>query len=185
MSWPSAIRKCFLDRTFLARLLRFAIYTALSLLSATIGISLALHLAVPLMLWIAPSLETSFYDLGLLGFYRTNRYVSFGLQSPRASTLLWEESCNSGYIMIDPNGPSVDHRGPTILDADGNLIWTSDQFETTTNLKVQQYQGKDYLTFWSGQKAQTMGTGAYIMVSAMAYRQRSFERAASTNGADE
>jgi len=153
-----------LDRTHFLRLLRILGFAALGAVTLTLLLVVLEQLAVPVLLWIAPQLETPFYDYGFFGAYRTTKYHSFDLQSPKASIVKWEESCSNGYIFIDPNGPSVDHRGPTILNAKGELVWTSDQFETTTNLKIQHYQGQDYLTFWSGQKAKTMGTGSYYMV---------------------
>jgi len=149
------------------RLVRIVAFTALAVAAFAFLVLLFKHLAVPLLVWLAPQLETSFYDLAFFGAYRTRKYHSFDLRSPRASIVRWDESCGNGYVFIDPNGPSVDHRGPTILDARGNLIWTSDEFQTSTNLKVQRYKGQDYLTFWSGKKAKTMGTGVYYMVRSL------------------
>ncbi|KAK3671339.1 hypothetical protein LTR78_008799 [Recurvomyces mirabilis] len=121
-------------------------------------------LLVPVLVYIFPGLEAPFYDLALFGAYRTQDYVSFNLTSPQTSTVRWDDSCDQGYIFLDPSGPAVGHRGPLIVDAQGGLIWTSDQFQTTTNLKVQTYRGKEFMTFWSGQKAKTMGTGSYYMM---------------------
>ena len=123
------------------------------------------YIAVPILTFFAPSLETSFYDLALYGTYRTQSYHSFNLRSPKASIVQWDDTCDDGYVFIDLSGPAVDHRGPAILDARGELVWTADSFETTTNTKVQRYGEQDFLTFWSGQKAKTSGQGAYYMVS--------------------
>jgi len=147
-----------------SRLLRFAFIAVLTLAATFVTLALLQQLLVPVLVWLLPQLETPFYDLGFFGAYRTQSYVSFDLDSPQASIVRWDESCDSGYIFLDPSGNSVNHRGPLIVDAKGNLIWTSDQFETTTNLKLQRYKGEQYLTFWAGQKAKTSGTGAYYMM---------------------
>lgn len=149
------------DRT---RILRIALVTLLSFGAVLLALAILQHVLVPVLVWLAPALERPFYDLGFFGPYPTQEYVSFNLSSPRASIVQWDESCDDGYVFLDPNGPSVDHRGPLILDAKGHLIWTSDAFETTTNLKLQEYEGAEYLTFWSGHKAKTMGTGLYYMM---------------------
>ncbi|KAL1305497.1 hypothetical protein AAFC00_002372 [Neodothiora populina] len=51
-----------------------------------------------------------------------------------------------------------------ILDGEGNLVWMSDQFGAVMNLKSQQYQGKNYLTFWGGHRDASSGQGAYYML---------------------
>ncbi|GAB1734346.1 hypothetical protein NU195Hw_g7656t1 [Hortaea werneckii] len=149
------------DRT---RVLRIALVTLLSLGAVLLALAILQHVLVPVLVWVAPALERPFYDLGFFGPYPTQDYVSFNLSSPRASIVEWDESCDDGFVFLDPNGPSVDHRGPLIVDAKGRLVWTSDAFETTTNLKLQEYEGAEYLTFWSGHKAKTMGTGLYYMM---------------------
>ncbi|KAF2774079.1 hypothetical protein EJ03DRAFT_240441, partial [Teratosphaeria nubilosa] len=127
-------------------------------------LALLQQLLVPILVWLAPSLEIGFYDLGFYGAYRTQDYISFGLKSPQASIVRWDDTCDHGYVFLDPSGPSPDHKGPLIIDARGNLIWTSDEYETTTNSKIQEYRGREYLTFWSGYKAKTSGTGVYFML---------------------
>ena len=146
------------------RIFRYAIFAALSLAGLAVTLAILQQLLVPVLVYFWPSLETPFYDLALFGAYPTHEYISFNLSSPRATQVRWDDSCNRGHVFIDPGGDSTDHRGPMILDGMGNLVWTSDQYETTTNLKVQQYRGNEYLTFWSGQKAKTMGTGTYYML---------------------
>jgi len=133
--------------------------------SGILGILVVSHLVLPLIVLLAPHLETPLYDLGVYGAYRTQNYVSFGLSSPRASILQWHDRCDQGFIFLTPKGGSVSHPGPMILDSKGNLVWMSDRFKLATNLKVQRYRGQEYLTFWSGEKASTYGIGVYYMVS--------------------
>ncbi|KAK5708195.1 hypothetical protein LTR97_000735 [Elasticomyces elasticus] len=146
------------------RALRYSIATVLSIAGLVVVLALLQQLLVPVLVYCFPGLDTPFYDLGLFGAYPTHDYLSFNLSSPRSTRVRWHESCDRGNVFIDPGGPSTDHRGPMILDGTGNLVWTSDQYETTTNLKVQRYRGNDFLTFWSGHKAKTMGTGSYYML---------------------
>lgn len=137
---------------------------ATSVLTGTIlTIVILQRLLVCLAIYIVPSLEASFYDLGLFGIYRTRKYVSFNLSSPQASIVQWDGSCDDGFIFLDSNGPSVDPRGPIIFDAKNNLVWTSDQFGATNALTVQQYSGQEYLTLWYGHKMKGLGMGSYYV----------------------
>jgi hypothetical protein len=146
------------------RVFRFTIIGAVVLACSILLLALLQQLLVPILVWFIPSLETLFYDLAFFGAYRTQSFISFNLSAPQPSVVRWDASCDSGYVFIDPSGPAPDHRGPVILDARGNLVWTSDQYETTTNSRIQKYDGKEYLTFWAGQKAKTSGTGSYYML---------------------
>jgi hypothetical protein len=53
-----------------------------------------------------------------------------------------------------------------ILDSRGQLVWqsTEEAFAAAANLKVQQYRGEEYLTFWAGKKAGSQGKGKFYMV---------------------
>nr|POE86519.1 hypothetical protein CFP56_46703 [Quercus suber] len=124
------------------------------------------YVALPVVFLFAPRLETLLYDLGAFGAFRFHSFKSFNLSAPRVSVGKWEESCNQGFVLLDLNGPSVNHRGPLILDARGQMIWTSDAYGVTINSKVQRYKGENYLTFWAGAKAATSGKGIYYMVAA-------------------
>ncbi|EME41494.1 hypothetical protein DOTSEDRAFT_36883 [Dothistroma septosporum NZE10] len=120
---------------------------------------------MPLALaFIIPSLDPTFFDWGVYGLYPTQQYSSFNLSGPQAKQIRWHDKCDQGHILLTPNGPSVARPGPMILDSRGDLIWMSDDFGATSNLKVQQYKGEDYLTLWSGDKAATSGKGLYFML---------------------
>ena len=66
---------------------------------------------------------------------------------------------------MEPRGKVVESPGPMITDAQGELIWMEDSFGEVMDLKVQTYNGEDYLTFWSGIDDKTHGRGKYYMVS--------------------
>lgn len=147
------------------------IRTVIYWLAVSIGILLvlwALHqLVLPVIAWIIPGLQTPFYDFAVYGAYPTRSYVSYPHKSPESRRLAWDESCDGGFVLLTPNGESVSTPGPMIVDSQGNLVWMLQGYGAGANLNVQQYQGKDYLTFWSGVKKGTAGKGDYYMVSFM------------------
>ena len=144
---------------------RIVIIAIVLLTSALLVLEVLLqYLISPILVLVVPSWETFFYDVGFYGAFPVQTYKSFNLTSPRISQKVWDKKCEDGYIFITPKGPSVPHKGPTILDIEGNLIWMSNDYQTSTNLKVQNYKGKPYLTIWSGQQAGTAGAGDYYML---------------------
>ncbi|KAL4904440.1 hypothetical protein BDW74DRAFT_30855 [Aspergillus multicolor] len=80
--------------------------------------------------------------------YRTSSVLGTSVYSVRSNT-----ACKDGlYTFLSPRGEDVAARGPSILDQEGDLVWTS---ESTTigaayNVDVQEYKGNQYLTFWEG-----------------------------------
>jgi Arylsulfotransferase (ASST) len=124
-----------------------------------------LQLTLPPVAWLFPELETTFFDLGVYGAYRYRSYVSFNLTSPSFTTPRWDDICDDGgYVLLTPKGPSVPHAGPTIVDTRGNLIWMSNRFNDSMNLKVQQFKDQNYLTMWAGTKTGGQGKGIYYML---------------------
>ena len=112
-----------------------------------------------------PELKTAFFDLGVYGAYRSKSYVSFNLTSPRFTTPRWNDQCDDGsYILLTPKGDSVPHAGPTIVDTRGNLMWMSNRFNDTMNLKVQKFRDQNYLTMWAGSKVGGQGKGVYHLL---------------------
>lgn len=118
----------------------------------------------PIIAFLVPSLDPFFFDLGVFGAFPLHRYASFDLGGPQARQIQWHDSCDAGLVLLTPNGPSVDKSGPMMLDAQGGLVWRSDDYGAAANLKVQRYKGQDYLTLWSGEKAATSGKGVYFML---------------------
>lgn len=147
------------------RNVRLAVYTVFGLTGFVLLLFAFYRLVLPVAAWFVPDLEVAFYDLGVYGAAPTKNYVSFDLLSPRVNRVQWDDQCDRGLVFLTPNGGSVSSPGPMIVDAKGELVWMSDGFGTSTNLRMQQYKGQDYLTFWSGVKQGTMGRGIYRMVS--------------------
>lgn len=70
-----------------------------------------------------------------------------------------------GYLFLGPRGVYVPRPGPMILDNEGNLVWTETQrWPQAMNVQVQEYKGKSYITFWTGDSTGSVGEGYYLMV---------------------
>jgi len=150
-------------KILIAGLLFFA--ATLVLIGISLGLFTVIKFFLPIIGWFIPSLQTQFYDLGVYDAHPTENYVSFNLTSPLFNHLKWDEQCDDGLILLTPRGSSVKPPGPLIVDASGRLVWTSAEFGSVTNLKVQEYKGQNFLTFWSGKQDTTFGDGIYHMVS--------------------
>lgn len=109
------------------------------------------------------SLSSIWYDAGLYGAYIGQHYQSFDLIPPQVN-FLTQESCDPTYTFLSPRGNSVPAAGPLVLDAEGELIWMEDRWGQAMDLRVQEYKGEDYITFWRGSDSGTHGTGTYLMV---------------------
>ena len=149
--------------------LRKLVFSVLVFVFVVIDLLLVHQFVLPIVGFLFPSLEILFYDWGVYGGYPVKTYVSFDLSSPLIATPRRDENCNNGLVLLTPTGSSVVHRGPTILDSFGELVWMSDKFKVAMNLKIQRYQDQDFLTFWSGEKAATSGKGVYYMVRPVFY----------------
>ena len=111
------------------------------------------------------SIDSSYwYDWGWYGAYPQMKYESFGASSPWTNVLRTDPRCDDGYVFIGPRGLAVTAPGPIILDQDGNLVWMETRWGQAMDLKVQSYQGNDYITFWHGSDNGTFGQGYYLMV---------------------
>lgn len=106
-----------------------------------------------------------FYDLAVYGSYPAHEYITFGLQAPSPNVVAWDHACDNGHVLVAPFGDAVPDAGPTILDAKGNLVWTTTGHGIVMNLKVQSYHGLPYLTFWAGKKVGGVGQGYYLMLN--------------------
>ncbi|KAI5464832.1 ASST-domain-containing protein [Mariannaea sp. PMI_226] len=108
--------------------------------------------------------SVSWYDWGYYGAFPRKGYQSFGAQSPWPALARTDERCDDGYIFIEPRGQYVETPGPVILDNAGNLVWMQTRWGQAMDLKVQRYQGRDYITFWHGTDNGTFGEGYYLML---------------------
>lgn len=104
------------------------------------------------------------YDWGLYGAYPRLSYESFSWASPWVNLVKSSAKCEDGYTFIEPRGNSVPYPGPIILDNEGNLVWMETKYGQAMDVKVQTYQGNDYITFWHGGDSGWFGRGYYLMI---------------------
>ncbi|OCT54898.1 Arylsulfotransferase [Cladophialophora carrionii] len=149
------------SQPLLVRLLLYAILVAAG--AGVLYLSVA-YVAIPLLIVLSPTLHPTLYELGLYGGSPSQTYISNGLSSPRISTRKSDPQCDKAYTFLNFNGASMARSGPAILDPDNELVWKLETEGTTTNLKVQTYKGEQYVTYWTGMKGGTMGSGVYHML---------------------
>lgn len=120
---------------------------------------------------LAPPTYDAALDAGSHGYYPVQKFVTTEHTAPQTNFLQWSPRCDDGMnYFITPKGWSVPKPGPVILDQDGSMIWSehfaNDFGGQAYDLKVQTYQGDDYLTFWLGDDTvRGHGAGQYYMVS--------------------
>ncbi|EEY18402.1 conserved hypothetical protein [Verticillium alfalfae VaMs.102] len=113
----------------------------------------------------APYADNSLlYDWGVYGAYPQVHYESLGASSPWPNVLRSDPKCDDGLLFMAPRGRSVQTPGPMILDQQGNLVWMNTEWGQAMDVKVQSYQGEDYITFWHGTDNGTFGMGYYLML---------------------
>ncbi|PYH46149.1 arylsulfotransferase family protein [Aspergillus saccharolyticus JOP 1030-1] len=129
-------------------------------------------MAALLVCWaFLPLLATAFswhglwYELGLFGPHPSLSYESFDVKSPEVHVKQWNPKCEEGYVFLSPQGHGYPEPGPLVYDHKGQLVWMERAFGEVMDLKVQQYQGQDYLTFWAGEFDGTRGMGQYYMLN--------------------
>jgi hypothetical protein len=143
---------------------RLAVIVLIAVASLLAGLVVVHQIFLPILAWFIPALEVPFYDLAVYGAYPEQEYVSFDIPSSQPNLVKWDDQCDSGNVFITLNGPSIANPGPSIYDARGGLVWTSEEWGTVLNMRLQHYKGEKYLTFWAGQKSGTMGQGRYYML---------------------
>lgn len=130
-------------------------------------VSVIFHqLVLPIVGVLIPASVPGLYDFGVYGAYPTRPHITSDLSSPDISVVAWDESCEKGYVLVSPFGAAVPDGGPVILDSRGDLVWAATGFNIVMNLKVQEYHGEHYLTFWAGHKEGGIGIGDYYMLNA-------------------
>lgn len=114
-----------------------------------------------------PYISDKAFDNGEYGPYPVQSYFSTKLLSPRLNLLRHDRECDDSlYTMITPRGNQVKEPMAMIMDREGHMVWAKGGYGQVYNLKVQNYKGKDYLTFWAGDDAVGgHGAGYYHMVS--------------------
>lgn len=106
------------------------------------------------------------YNLGGLGKYVEQTFVSTKVTAPRLNVIKPFTKCDDGsYLFLAPRG-EVANSTLVILDHNGSLVWTSGEYEGEAyNLQVQEWRGEKYLTFWAGDNSvRGHGVGLHYML---------------------
>lgn len=104
---------------------------------------------------------------GSLKFGPHLQFESFAGEPVKPSTQHFTPNCQDGALFVTPSADSDDKHsvGPRILDTDANMIWMEPKWGQTADLKVQQFAGRNFITFWHGTIEDGVGNGSYAMVS--------------------
>ncbi|KAF2161150.1 hypothetical protein M409DRAFT_69991 [Zasmidium cellare ATCC 36951] len=136
---------------------------------------------------VTPFYANDKYNKGSFGKYVTQTFKSNPEVTavPIINFMKAFTNCDDGsYLFVAPRG-AVAPSTPMILDMRGSPIWASTKrYGQVYNLQVQQYKGKDYLTFWGGNDAVGgHGIGEYFMLD-QHYNEQYRIHAANDLGAD-
>ncbi|KAJ6070854.1 hypothetical protein N7467_012173 [Penicillium canescens] len=115
---------------------------------------------------VKPYYRSTSYDRSYYGAWPQQSYHSSSLSGPILNYWHRSRACeDGGYTLIAPRGDSVRHKGPMILDQNGDLVWVK-EYGTTYNLNIHTFRGEDYLTFWTGNDGvRGHGNGIYYMLN--------------------
>lgn len=115
---------------------------------------------------LPPVEHSEAYDEGAYGHRPSQRYYSAALSSPRFNLLINRALHHDDlYTFLAPHGRKIGDPGPLIVDSLGTLVWTTTSYGKAFDFKVQDYRGRQYLTFWTGDDhVKGHGTGLYYMV---------------------
>ncbi|EPE04018.1 hypothetical protein F503_04866 [Ophiostoma piceae UAMH 11346] len=148
-------------------LLQVLLYTT----NTTVAARVALSTASESSALQGDASSVSWYDWGWYGIHPEQHFTSFGASPPRPFILQHDAQCsttedeNSRYTFVSPRGLAFKAPGPIIYDGQGNLVWMDTQYGEAMDLKVQHYNGQDYITFWHGSDNGTFGEGQYYMIN--------------------
>ncbi|CAD0112320.1 unnamed protein product [Aureobasidium uvarum] len=88
------------------------------------------------------------------GPYPFHSYRSANITSPAVRKAVDSPQCyDDNYIFLSPRGFRVSNPAVTIIDNHGKLVWSQNVQGQAYNLKVQEYQGEQVLTYWVGDDA--------------------------------
>lgn len=125
---------------------------------------------VPLVLADHPVYTGSSYQDIEYGLYPNQSYESSNLTTPvfQVNTAATEDASNNSHVFISPRGTAVKQISPMIFNSDDlSLVWAAPEYGTTFGVRVQEFNGSDYITFWRGTiKGSGYGSGSCLMLNA-------------------
>ncbi|KAJ9640408.1 hypothetical protein H2201_002547 [Coniosporium apollinis] len=115
-------------------------------------------------------IQNAGYQQSAYGQYPVQTFVSNpNVTAPifNVITTPGEGVSNGSHLFVSPRGTAVSNPSPMIVDAGTlSVVWSAEEYGTAFDVKVQQYNGEDYLTFWAGETfRQGYGHGYYYMLN--------------------
>ncbi|KAF2452797.1 ASST-domain-containing protein [Lineolata rhizophorae] len=111
-----------------------------------------------------PAYQDQAYGLYPVQYYQTSEEIA----SPIFNVLHEQEDdvSNSSYIFMAPRAGAVFAPAPMIIDAETlDLVWFGEGYGEVFDVRVQQYDDEDYITFWVGEILGGHGRGHYLMLN--------------------
>lgn len=110
----------------------------------------------------------SHYESGEMGQYPQVTYKSTRVTTPQVHVIKWNSSCDiQNHVFISPHAGKTQDNKILMYDTKGDLVWYQQEKGSVHNVQVQQYKGKDYITYWVGDDENQFwehGAGYYKMV---------------------
>ncbi|KAF1980848.1 hypothetical protein K402DRAFT_343617 [Aulographum hederae CBS 113979] len=135
----------------------------------------------PALADLAPYRSSSEFESGAYGVYPNQTYTTnISIVAPLFNVKIqpstFTDLSSEPYVLLCVRGAQVPDLAPQIVQADENLtlVWSGNEWGGAYPLRVQEYDGESYLTFWNG-TSETLGYGRgfYYMLNAsydMAYK---------------
>lgn len=111
---------------------------------------------------IARSKPTSSSPSSSASAYTIERFTSTMVTAPKLA--IWKQSdalLADGHLFATPQ---TDQFSPAIYDTDGMLIWSHPGGGAGTDFRVQQYEGRPVLTYWTGTSQYGNGQGHGVIL---------------------
>ncbi|KAJ9627262.1 hypothetical protein H2203_003724 [Taxawa tesnikishii (nom. ined.)] len=132
-------------------------------------------LGLPVLRLVAADQSTyqssSEYQQRDYGLYPNQTFTSVNITAPifNVNTNQTEDAHLASQVFLSVRGTAVQTAGyvsPMVFNSnDLSLVWANSTYGQCFGTRIQQYNGSDYLTFWSGKpQGQGYGEGTYIML---------------------
>ena len=114
----------------------------------------------------AAKFEDEIYNAGEFGSKPNQTYYSSPLVSPLFLINTWNEAAmtNATHILVSP---TVAHqsRSPMVFSAKDLSLVYADPVRGGSNPQLQEFNGKEYVTFWTGSDMKGWGTGGGVIIN--------------------
>lgn len=99
----------------------------------------------------AATVDWDAYERGELGAHPQVRFRSTEMTAPLVHVEHDHPNCDrSEYVALSYGTETDAGNKAMLLDSNGDLVWSHSERGNIHNVQVQQYKGRDYITFWVG-----------------------------------